>query len=146
MGKSKARMPKELEKKCHGIIHTATVAATAAGAIPIPMSDTIPISGTQLTMIIALEKVFDVTLSQFAAKSLATITLARGAGKALVSNILKAIPGVGTVVGGVILGVTAATLTEGLGWLIADDFYRMSQGDEPENIVETAGDLKSLFK
>ena len=41
MNKSKVRMPKELEKKCHIAIHTATTAAAAAGAIPIPMSDAV---------------------------------------------------------------------------------------------------------
>ena len=30
MSKSKVRMPKELEKKCHIAIHTATTAAAAA--------------------------------------------------------------------------------------------------------------------
>ena len=41
---------------------------------------------------------------------------------------------------------TAATLTEALGWIVADDFYRMSKGEEPENIVETAGNLKQAFE
>lgn len=34
--KSKTRMPKRLEKKCHVAIHSETTAATVAGAIPIP--------------------------------------------------------------------------------------------------------------
>lgn len=145
MGKSKVRMPKDLEKKCHVAIHSATTAAAAAGAIPIPVSDTIPISAAQISMIVALGKVFDVTLTQSAAKSLATITLARGAGRAIVANLLKAIPGVGSVLGGIISATTAAAITEGLGWLIADDFYRMHKGEEPENILEIMGDLKNLF-
>lgn len=40
---------------------------------------------------------------------------------------------------------TAAMITEALGWIVADDFYRMSQGEEPENIVETAGELRQVF-
>ena len=36
-------------------------------------------------------------------------------------------------------------ITEALGWIVADDFYRMSQGEEPENIVETAGELRQVF-
>ena len=96
-------MPKELEKKCRLIIHSATTTSAAAGAIPIPMSDAIPITGAQIAMIIGLGKVFDITLS------------------------------------------TAAALTKMLGWVIADDFYRISQGEEPENIVESASDLKGAF-
>jgi uncharacterized protein (DUF697 family) len=55
------------------------------------------------------------------------------------------IPGVGTIVGGIVGASTAAALTEALGWIIADDFYRISQGNEPENIVEAAGELKDAF-
>ena len=77
MSKSKVRMPKELEKKCHIAIHTATTAAAAAGAIPIPMSDAIPITAAQIAMIISLGKIFDVVLSQSAAKSIVSVGLVK---------------------------------------------------------------------
>lgn len=51
------------------VIHSATASA-AAGAIPIPMSDAIPITAAQIGMIIALGKEFDITLSDAAAKSI----------------------------------------------------------------------------
>lgn len=146
MSKSKVRMPKELEKKCHLAIHAATTAAATAGAIPIPMSDAIPITAAQIGMIISLGKAFDISLSQAAAKSLASVGITQQAGRAICSNILKAIPGVGTVAGGFIGATTAAALTEALGWMIADDFYRLSRGEEPENIVETAGELREAFE
>lgn len=145
MSKSKVHMPKELEKKCHMAIHTATVAATAAGAIPIPMSDAVPITAAQISMIVALGKIFDITLSEAAAKSIMGVGLTQQAGRAVASNILKAIPGVGIVMGGIVGASTAATLTEVLGWVVADDFYRMSQGEDPENIIENVGDLKGAF-
>lgn len=145
MGKSKVHMPKELEKKCHVVIHTATTAAAAAGAIPIPMSDAIPITAAQIAMIIKLGKNFGITLSQAAAKSIAGVALTQQAGRAVASNLLKAIPGAGTVLGGVIGASTAAALTEALGWIVADDFYRMSNGEEPENILEEASGLKDAF-
>ena len=145
MGKSKVHMPKDLEKKCHAAIHSASTAAAAAGAIPIPMSDAIPITAAQIGMIVALGKIFGISLSQAAAKSLAGVGLAQGAGRAIFTNVLKLIPGAGTVAGSVIGATTAAGLTETLGWIVADDFYRMANGEEPENIVETAGDLKGAF-
>ena len=52
MSKSKVHMPKEVERKCHIAIHTATTAAAAAGGIPIPMSDAVPITAAQIAMII----------------------------------------------------------------------------------------------
>lgn len=146
MGKSKAHMPKELEKKCHVAIHTATAAATAAGALPIPMSDAVPITAAQIAMIVALGRAFGITLSESAAKSLVSVGLTQQAGRAVASKLLKMVPGVGTVVGGIIGASTAAALTELLGWIIADDFYRLSQGEEPENIVENASELKNAFE
>ena len=146
MGKSKVQMPKELEKKCKIAIHTATTAAAAAGAIPIPMSDAIPITAAQIGMIVSLGKIFGITLSQAAAKSIAGVALTQQAGRALVANLLKAIPGTGTILGSVISASTAVALTEALGWIVADDFFRLYNGEEPENIVETAGDLKGAFE
>ena len=145
MGKSKVHMPKELQKNCHIAIHSATTAAAAAGAIPIPMSDAIPITAAQVAMIISLGKVFGISLSQSAAKSIASVVVTQQAGHAIFANILKCIPG-GGVAGAVVGATTAATLTEALGWIVADDFYRMSNGEEPENIVETAKDLKQVFE
>lgn len=145
MSKSKVHMPKELKKKCQVAIHSATAASAAAGAIPIPMSDAIPITAAQIGMIIAIGKAFDITLSKAAAKAVAGVGITQSAGRAIVSNILKAVPGVGTVAGGMIGASTAAALTEALGWMVADDFYRISQNEKPENIVENVGDLKGAF-
>ena len=145
MKKPKTKMPEDLKKKCHAAIHTATVAAAAGGVAPIPMSDTIPISAAQVTMIVELGKVFGVTISQSVAKSIISVGLAQQVGRTLVSNALKCIPGVGTVVGGAISSVTAASLTEAMGWLVADDFYRMSQGEDPENIVDAVDDIRNNF-
>ena len=90
---SKTKMPKDLESKCKIAIHTATTAAATAGALPIPIADTIPITAAQVTMIVALGKIFDMSISESAAKSIAAITLAQSTGRAAFSGILKAIPG-----------------------------------------------------
>lgn len=145
ISKSKVKMPKELEKKCHAAIHSATVAAGAAGAIPIPMSDAVPITAAQIGMIVALGKAFDVSISQSAAKTIIGTTLAQQVGRTVSSSILKSIPGFGTIVGGIVGATTAVAVTETLGWIIADDFYRMSRGEEPENIVEAADSVKKVF-
>lgn len=145
MAKSKVHMSKEIKTKCHAAIHTASAAAAAAGAIPIPFSDAIPIIAAQVSMIIALGKVFDVTLSEGAAKSIAAVGLAKETGRAVASNVIKAIPGPGQIVGPLISAATAATLTEALGWIVADDFFRMYNGEQPENLVEATVDIKDIF-
>lgn len=146
MSKSKVHMPEDIKMKCHAAIHSASAAAAAAGAIPIPMSDTIPITGAQIGMVIALGKVFDVSLSKSLAESIAKILLAQQVGRAVFVNALKFIPGAGTIIGGVIGATTAAGVTELLGWIVADDFYRLSNGEELEDLAEVAGELKDAFK
>lgn len=65
-----------------------------------PGSDTIPIFAAQLLMIVSLGKVFHAALTQSAAKSLATVALAKGAGRTIDANLFKMISGVGFVAGG----------------------------------------------
>ena len=143
MNKSKVNMPKELKRKCNIIIHSATGASAVAGLIPIPMSDAIPITAAQIGMIIKIGDLFDISLSEAA---IAGVALTQQAGRSVASGLLKMIPGVGTLIGGIISGSTAAALTEFLGWVVADDFFRMSQGEDPENIVEVASELKGSFQ
>ena len=82
MAKPKVTMPDDLKSKCAAVIHTATTAAAAAGVIPIPMADTIPITGAQMTMIMGLAKVFDIPMTQAAAQSILGGTMASQAGRA----------------------------------------------------------------
>jgi len=144
MAKSKGEMSPDQKKKCHAVIHTATAAAGASGAIPIPVMDAIPISAAQITMIVSLGKIFGITITKSVAKNILKIGLAVTTGRAIASG-LKAIPGVGTIVGGAISATTAAAITQGLGWLVADDFFRMSNGQEPENFTEAFDEIVNLF-
>ena len=145
MAKPKTTMPDELKSKCAAVIHTATTAAAAAGVIPIPMADTIPITAAQVTMIIGLGRVFDISLSETAAKSILGGTMASQTGRAIFSGIIKGIPGVGTVVGGVISAGTSIALTEPLGWIVADDFYKKSLDPNAESILDTADTVINGF-
>lgn len=114
-------MTDDEKKKCHAIIHTATVLAGLSSLIPKHCADAVPITGAQILMIIALGKVFEVNIS----KSLATaVTSGFGAivaGKTAVSSISKAVPFLGQVTN---VGV-ACGLTEGLGWATANAFHSL---------------------
>jgi uncharacterized protein (DUF697 family) len=130
-------MPEDLVGKCHVVIHSAATAAGAAGAIPLPFADALPIGAVQIAMIMSLGKVFDLTIGRSMAESIAGVGLATTTGRFVVSNLLKAVPGLGSVVG----AATAVAITEALGWMLADDFYRISVGEKPEKIVKAAGDV-----
>ncbi len=112
-------MTSEQKNACSVAIHTASVAAGAAGAIPIPVADALPISGAQITMAIALGKIFDQQLSETAAKA-----LIGAAGSTLVGrSLVKLIP----VAGWIASAGVAAGVTEAIGWSLAVDFARKSQ-------------------
>jgi len=81
-------MPSELKRKCHVAIHAAAAAAGAAGAIPIPIADAVPITATQVGMIIRLGRVFDLELSQSVAKAIALSSVAIAGGRFVFANAI----------------------------------------------------------
>jgi len=140
--KAKCKMPKELSNKCHAIIHPFSAAAAAAGAIPIPIADAIPISAAQVAMIMSLGKIFGLTIGSSVAEEIALIGLSITGGRFIAANLLKLVPGFGSAVG----AATAAAITETIGWMAADDFYRISAGEEPEKIGKAMKDVYVIFK
>lgn len=105
--------------KCGTAIHTAAAASAAAGAVPIPVMDAIPITAIQISMVIALGKVFDRKITESAAKGLVGAVAATFVGR----NLVKLIPIVG-------LGVSAAVasgVTEAVGWTIAVDMANQAK-------------------
>ena len=128
-------------KECNIAIHTASVAAGASGALPLPGVDAVPISTAQVTMIIALGKIFDQKLSESTAKGLLSATASTFVGR----NLIKLIP----VAGWVASAAVAAGVTEALGWTIATDFAKMcrnkkEQIEKDDNTVHKVS-LKDLF-
>ena len=105
--------------QAHKIVATAATGAATAGASPIPLSDVAILAPIQIAMIAGITSVFGVDLSKGTLSTLVTsaigVTGVSFAGRAIASNILKLIPGVGTVAGGAISAATASTLTVILG-------------------------------
>ncbi|BAW70339.1 hypothetical protein JP0079_07490 [Helicobacter pylori] len=98
------------------IIHFASGAAGAAGLSPIPFSDMPVITGAQMTMIYKMNRVFEVSLDKTAFMTLCTgllgFTTIGQTAKTIVANLIKLIPGAGSVAG----GTTAVAITEGIGF------------------------------
>ena len=109
-------MTSEQVKKCNIAIHSASVAAGAEGAIPLPGVDAIPISATQIAMVIGLGKIFDQNLSESTAKSIIGAAAATFVGR----NLVKFIP----IIGWGISAAVAAGITEAIGWMSAVDFAK----------------------
>lgn len=116
-------------------VHGYSTGAALAAATPIPMSDAPLIAAVQGTMIYHLNTIFQVDeeISNTAAvtTSILGMTALAQVGKSLVAGILKLIPVVGTVAGGVIRAGTAVAITEAIGHgyiAVLKNYYDMEAG------------------
>ncbi len=109
------------EKKRHAqaAVATAAIAATGEGAAPIPFADCALLIPTQLGMIASITVIFGFDVNKSILTALLSATIGSGGatllGKTIVSNLLKFIPGAGSVAGGAISGATAGIITTALG-------------------------------
>lgn len=117
-------MTSEERTLCEAIIHTASVAAAGVGAgmAQIPGSDNAVISPIQLTMAVSLGKVFGINLDESAAKAAVVTGGAALVGRTISQVLIGWIPGLGNAVN----AITAASITEGIGWAMAKEFEKQS--------------------
>ncbi|MEF2820559.1 MAG: hypothetical protein U0N85_07760 [Clostridium sp.] len=114
-------MTNKQKKRCHEIIHAASISAAAVGAgsasVPVvgsfvSLCDESAITPIQIAMIVSLGKVFDVSLDKTTAASLLTGMVTAKVGRKVAGFFAGLVPGLGSVVN----GGTAASITEGVGW------------------------------
>ena len=134
---AKSLMTKKQIVSCNVAIHIASIGAGAAGAIPIPLADALPISGIQITMAFQLGRIFDRKLTESTAKALVSAAASTFFGRELV----KAIPGVGWGISAIV----AAGVTEAIGWSLAVDFAKAYQTESanPDSLYDLAEELNN---
>lgn len=110
-------------------IKTATGAATTAGASPIPFSDAAILVPLQIAMMASIAVTYGAPLERSTAASLAATAAATTAGRSLVTNMIKFVPGAGTMVAAPISATVAGTFTYAMGhaWLRVCE--RLSRGE-----------------
>ena len=107
------------KNRAHGIVAAAASAAAAAGASPIPFSDAFILIPIQVGMLAAITAVFGLQLQQSFLSTLVSSTIT-GAGATIIGrtiavNLLKMIPGAGSIAGGAISAAIATTVTSAFG-------------------------------
>lgn len=115
-------MTDKQKKECHTIIHAASAscAGVGAGLAQIPGGDNAAIVPIQITMTIALGKVFGKTFSESSAlAAMGTLTTST-VGRAVSQVLVGWIPGFGNALN----AVTAASITETMGWLLVEEFEK----------------------
>ena len=129
----------DLKKRgAHKVVVAAVTAASAAGAAPIPFADAALLVPIQVGMLAGISATFGIELSKaFFSTLVAAMAGTTGAtflGRAVVSNLLKFIPGAGSIAGGTISAATAAALTTALGELyvaVLAKLFTDSEGEPP---------------
>ncbi|MBO0440172.1 YcjF family protein [Candidatus Enterococcus ikei] len=133
----------DTRKKCHKTVHAASLTAAIVGCSPIPFSDAFLLVPIQLTMMARLHKIFGQSWSESMGKSIGKEIVVVGLGKSAVGNIIKFIPGVGTVAGAAINATVASTITETLGWVTVK---MLNDGEDIfEQTMTFKGQFKTLF-
>ena len=97
------------------IIYQHIAISFTAGFSPIPISDAPVIFANQMGMIARLASLWDLGSIQSVISAGVLEPVLSTIGKAIAGNIIKMIPGIGTLVGGMINGAVGAALTYGLG-------------------------------
>jgi len=102
-------------KRAHGIVASAAATAAVIGATPIPFADAALLVPTQVGMLAGISGVFGLPLTEaFLSTLVGSVVTGLGAtftGQAIVSGLLKVLPGAGSVVGALIAASTATALT-----------------------------------
>jgi uncharacterized protein (DUF697 family) len=143
----------DMEKKANNIVRGFVASTSATGAVPIPFADAPLLIGQQFAMMGAINAVYKLEVGSDTLKSLATAALGVGGatvlGKTIASNLIKLVPGAGSVVGGAISAGTAGIITLALGKAYIEVCKAIKSGKlSPDDLSKKAGMdmLKKSFK
>src|SRR5690606_18519129 len=105
----------ERQKHADTIIKNHIVWAMGAGLIPVPIVDFFAVSGIQLDMIRQLCKLYDQDFKESEGKAIITSLTGSGLARMGAKAMIKFIPGIGSVIGGVTMAVLSGASTYALG-------------------------------
>jgi uncharacterized protein (DUF697 family)/GTP-binding protein EngB required for normal cell division len=105
----------EKHKQADIAVGMAVTAAAAVGVSPIPFSDAALLVPIQTGMVMRVLSLYGIKLADGAIASLISSTTVSALGKSVAGNLVKLIPGVGSVMGAVINASVAAAITGAIG-------------------------------
>lgn len=107
---------KKLDDEAHNLVLGYTAGCALAGASPLPLSDTLVITPTQVAMLCAIGKKYGLNFENSVLVELATSVLAANIGKMIATNLIKLVPIAGSFIGGAISVGVAGVITYGMGF------------------------------
>lgn len=136
------------KKSARKAIATAVSASFTEGFTPIPFADAALLVPTQVSMIAAITIIygFEANKRFLTAFMSATIgpLLATGLGRTLSANLLKLIPGAGSLGGGLISATTASLITTAMGEAYIRLMEMIIKGEIRKEDLETRAEKKQI--
>ncbi len=105
----------EKDKHADTIIRNHVIWSMGAGLIPVLIADIFAVSALQLDMIRQLCKAYDVDFKETQGKAIVTSLTSATVARITAGSVIKLIPGVGSVIGGMTVSVFAGASTYALG-------------------------------
>ncbi len=143
----------EKKRYAQAAVATATAAAFGEGFSPIPFADCALLIPTQVAMIASITAIFGLDVNKSIITAFVSSALGTGgatiAGRTIVSNLMKLVPGAGTVAGGTISGATAGLITTALGEayiMLMEAIYKGELKSAELNTSVGKKKMKELFK
>lgn len=120
---SKAMTKEEKQTKASEIIRNHVGFSLGAALIPLPGADLLAVSGVQLNMLRQLAKLYNVSFFDTLGKNIVS-AIVGGSAARLGASLVKAIPGVGTIIGELSMPILSGASTWALGRTVANHFHR----------------------
>ena len=105
----------ERSKHVDTIIRNHVIWSMGAGLIPVLIADVFAVSALQLDMIRQMSKVYDVDFSETQGKAIVTSLTSSTVARITAGSLVKMLPVVGSIIGGVTVSVFAGASTFALG-------------------------------
>lgn len=106
------------KKAADKVIHRRMLYTAGLGLIPIPLVDTVTILGTQVLMVKDIATIYNIPFKQHRVKSFIGSLI----GSVGTINVIKAIPGIGSLLGGVAVSLGSAAATYAIGKVFTQHF------------------------
>ena len=104
------------------IIRNHVVWSMGAGMIPVLVADIFAVSAIQLDMIRQMAKIYDLEFNELQGKAIVTSLTSSAVARIAAGSVVKLIPGLGSIIGGVTVSAFAGASTYALGEVFKKHF------------------------
>ncbi len=126
---SRTMTHEEKQAKASEIIKNHVGFSLGAALIPMPGADLLAVSAVQLNMLRSLAKIYGVGFMDTLGKNIIS-AVAGGSAARLGASLVKAIPGVGTIIGELSMPILSGASTYALGRVVANHFQKGGSLDD----------------